>query len=163
MLCGVVEDRDLTGTGGDGDGIMEVGEDLWFCFRINVTNPYDWTMKDVVIYDNIISQLELHPSWGWILKSTQEVLVFDDVITIVEQESGNYSITFNLGDLEPGETIRIGYPISTSTNQEGQQEFTSSGSYVLNTGAMVTFKLEGHEEDISIETDPFVITISDPN
>jgi hypothetical protein len=126
QYCGFQKWAYLESTG-DGDLILEVGEEIVWTLMIWVTNTYDWTMTDVVVTDRLAAEIEIdevllvtHGTFDWTTK-------------------GNIKMTWDVGDLEPGDTATLILEISTKVFK-GKQKYTSPGWYELNSGATLKFK-----------------------
>jgi hypothetical protein len=111
----------------DGDAYLELNEDVHWRFTISLSNPYIFEMKNVIVKDRLAAELEIdeiiyvsHGTFGYIIK-------------------GNTKMTWNIGDLAPGETANLLLEISTKCNKKWQ-EYTSPGRYELNSGATLKFK-----------------------
>ena len=66
---------------------------------------------------------------------------------------------WTIGDMEADETAVIYLVISTDLNPAGHQEFTSCGTYFLNSGATVKGFVNGRQ--VSAEADPIEIKVVD--
>jgi hypothetical protein len=125
QYCGFQKWAYLVSTG-DGDEVLEVGEEIVWTLVIWVTNLYDWTMTEVVVTDRLSAEIEI-----------------DDVLLVSHgtfdwTRKGNIKMTWDIGDLEPGETATLILEISTKI-YKGKQQYTSPGHYELNSGATLKF------------------------
>ena len=121
--------KSVTFSDADGDGIIELGEEVVFTFTFTVHNPSAGTWTNVTVKDNFAGDLEVHsttPSQGTVsLKLTGA--------------SEKVHMTWNVGTLGPGATATLVVVSSTDENPAGHQEFTSCGVHELNSGATLKF------------------------
>jgi len=81
--------------------------------------------------------------------------------TYTKGNSEKVFLTWNIGEIEGGECATVWLHIWTDHNPAGKQEFTSYGTYYLNSGAVAKWKLDGVK--YSAETGQLsVSTISPP-
>lgn len=69
---------------------------------------------------------------------------------------------WNVGDMSAGSMKRIWVIVSTDTNPAGKQEYTSCGTYVLNSGATVKALLESTGKQVSAVSDTIQIEVVKP-
>ncbi|MHA2070022.1 MAG: hypothetical protein ACXABY_37125, partial [Candidatus Thorarchaeota archaeon] len=161
---------------GDGDGILEVGEEWWFNVVIEVHNISGVAIEEVLLKDNIAGDLLAfrygHPgSGGWIdvpvptEKSKKDNIWTDGFITIEwTGKTKKAHVYFDLGSLDPGQATFVQLWLITDINtgtgkgkKAGHQEYTSPGLTELNSGATAKGLIEGwlevEAESASIEVD----------
>jgi len=121
---------------------------VWWVLRIEVTNTFfgtDTGMQDVVVTDRFGAELDGQP--------LSDVPVNVEVITHSRGQSGketfetqvriNWCVTGDLvagecvdgGQLLPGESAFLDMLVWTKLNPSGKQEYTSPGTYEMNSGA----------------------------
>jgi hypothetical protein len=160
--CGFHKYFDII-SGDDGDGIIEVGEDIHWAFWITVDNlNYDWKMTDIVVKDRFGAELEYHPP----IVTTQGPAE----ITYSKGKSAKMMLTWWVGDLypvpEPPEdpegptSARLDMEISTKFNPsgKGKQSYTSPGEYEWNSGAVLKFKNPDGIQ-LSANTGPLIVEV----
>jgi hypothetical protein len=118
--------RDL----GDGDGIIEVGERIEFDIVIHVQNYWGITAENVRLYDRWGAELEVV---DWSVEGTYE----NDPEFTTTGKSEKVHMFWNIGTHEPGEYAILYLTMATDLNPAGHQEYTSPGTYFLNSGATV--------------------------
>ena len=136
--------RDL----GDGDLIIEVGEEIVWDFTITLYNSYSWTMKDVIVWDRFGAEIEVD----------EEIFVEPDTTLklTTKGKSEKVFLKWIIGDIPSGATVTLKLLISTDLNPSGKQEYTSPGDYLLNSGGVMKFKnpddiqLSGHTDIIEV-------------
>jgi hypothetical protein len=119
--------------GDDGDGIIEVGEDIHWNFWITIENKnLGYTMYDVVIKDRFGAELHLddgpYASEG------------NAYITYKKGKSKQMMLTWEVGDLIDGQKERVDMVISPGLNPSGKQSYTSPDCYLFNSGAVLKFR-----------------------
>jgi hypothetical protein len=142
--------------GGDGDGILETGEDWLFEMTITLTNISGEAITGINMHDRLGGDLEWHQyvSTGFGLAETK-------------YKGKTNKVMFNWYNeitLDPGETATIVIQVSPDVNtgtgngkKSGHQEYTSAGEHCLNSGAW----FEGYIDDIYIEggTNPVCVDV----
>lgn len=136
-----------------------VGEDIHWGIRITIALPGDWggPIEDAVVTDRFGAEWELPdhdpstPAWDPIM-ITQGTAGYTTKGT-----SNKVFFTWEVGTLAPGEMAEIRFEISTDLNPAGHQEYTSPGCYELNSGAVLKFMFEGHQE--SVYTLPIAVVV----
>jgi hypothetical protein len=136
---GFTKHADLISTG-DGDLVIEVGEDVVWLMVIEVENTLAWTMEDVVVTDRFGAEIEIDNfAPGDTIPATRGSASY-----FTKGKSDKIFLTWEVGDLAPGETAVLAFEVSTDTNPgkgkgEPLQEYTSPGHYELNSGAVLKF------------------------
>lgn len=136
---------------GDGDGIIEVGENIIWDFEITLYNGLGYTMEDATVWDRFGAEIEVdedpvvtHGTW--------------DIKT--KGKSDKVFLRWDIGDLASGDTAVLTMVISTDINPAGHQEYTSPGCYELNSGAVLKFinsegiQLSAHTPNIMVHVEP---------
>ena len=153
----VLKDPDLTGSPvqppvgcmpADSESPLEVPIEtcVWWVLRIQVTNSFpDTAMEDLVVRDLFGAEMDGQP--------LSDVPVDVEVITHSRGQSGketfetqvriNWCVTGDLvggecldgGQLLPGESAYLDMLVWTKLNPSGRQEYTSAGTYQMNSGA----------------------------
>lgn len=164
---------------GDGDGIIEVGEEWWFSVMITVQNVSPGDVTEFVIKDNIAGDLLINAYWmegdlDWTYlpppgeSKKKKVDGYTDGIITIEWtgKTKKAHVYFNdLGTLEPGESITLWLWLITDINPGNHQEYTSEGPTDLNSGATAKGMLYGYEAEavsasIEVDVQPYVFTPS---
>ncbi len=137
---------------------VKVGTDVQWALVIDVINTFDYTMEDTVITDHFGAEIEIddadpekeginevsitHGTWDWDYTKGKSKKVF---------------LTWNIGDLLPGETARLILLVSTKTNPGGHQEYSESGIYEMNSGATLKFIDPVQDTQLSAYTDSIYV------
>jgi hypothetical protein len=154
--------EDQTVEGGDMDGVLEMGEDWRWTFRITITNPTDATITDVKMHDRLGGDLE----WHYVSCSGGGGLSEVDIYTRGKTEK--VFIDWDIGTMGPGaeETmnVRVSPDINPGTGngkKAGHQEYTSIGLHELNSGAYA----EGNWDGIFVwdKSDPIMVEVFEDN
>jgi hypothetical protein len=90
-------------------------------------------MTDVVVKDNFGAELDYVPDSVKCSQGTYEFMYKNG-------RSKKMYMTWNVGDLAPGEVATLEVIICTKPNPAGKQEYTSPGIYYLNSGATVKWR-----------------------
>ena len=133
---------------GDGDRILETGENIVWSITIYVYNDGDSDMTDMVVTDNLGAEFEIDK----IKKVTQGTVDW-----YTKGKSEKVHLTWDVGTLLEGEGAWLSFRMSTDLNPAGKQEFTSPGEYWLNSGPTAKWYVNGkkHSEEIP----PIMITV----
>lgn len=143
---------------GDGDGIIEVGEEWWFNVVIDVQNVSVAEVTEVLLKDNIAGDLMVyavaHPgSGGWVVvpqptaKKKQDNRWTDGTVTIEwTGKTKKAHVYFNLGSLASGQSTAVQLWLITDINPGDHQQYTSEGLHELNSGATAKGLLQGWYE-----------------
>lgn len=168
---------------GDGDGVLEVGEEWWFNVVIEVQNVSVGAVEEVLLKDNIAGDLLVHAvsypgSGGWVYvpvpteKSKKDNVWTDGIVTIEwTGKTKKAHVYFDLGSLEPEESTFVQLHLITDINtgtgngtKPGHQEYTETGLTELNSGATAKGLLQGWYEveavsaPIEVDVQPYVLT-----
>jgi len=138
---------------GDGDGIIEVGEEIKWDVTITVTNiPGDEieSMDNIVVQDRFGGELEI---------DSHDVPEGDLEIKLsgkTEKPKIKWN-GFNLDDVILT-TATADLIVSTDVNPGGQQSYSTTGEYKMNSGAVLKFtdpgtgfQLSAHTPQITVE------------
>ena len=146
---------------------VPIKTDAQWMIKIEITNPFTYTMEDVFISDRLAGDLELHD--GNSLTATTANTDPEDIDPIfmshgdwtiwTQGNSKKVFIEWDVGDLEPGQTAHLIFLVSTDINpgtgsdkKGGKQEYTSAGWHELNSGATLKFYDEDGDQ-LSAYTD----------
>ncbi len=119
---------------------------------IKLTNNFQGPICGAVVKDRLGAELEIYEPWRipWITPGTF-------VSFTTRGKSKKVFLTWEIGDLNPGEEAKLVFYISTDLNPAGKQEYTSPGCYELNSGATLKYIYEGVQ--FSEETGSIYITV----
>jgi hypothetical protein len=152
---------------GDGDGIIEVGENIIWWFTISLYNGYDWPMVDAFIWDRFGAEIEIDdydPSTPEVVDEVDITYGEWDFKTI--GKSKKVFLTWDLslveGDFPADTSAVLKLQISTDLNPSGKQEYTTPGTYELNSGAVLKFKNPDGIQ-LSAHTPILEVTVVEPN
>ncbi len=139
--------------------IIEKNTETQWAIVFQVTNPFGYTMTDVVIKDRFGGEIEIddfddstedvdevditHGSWSFYTKGKSEKVF----------------LTWDIGNLESDETARLIILVSTDYNPAGKQEYTSYGYYELNSGATLKFIDPEQDMQLSAYTDSIGVRV----
>ncbi|MGD8506199.1 MAG: hypothetical protein PVF15_05985 [Candidatus Bathyarchaeota archaeon] len=129
---------------GDGDMIIEVGEDVVWLFHISVSNWWgtnDFT--DVVVTDKLGAELEIDSPFN-MTHGTVEIRLTG--------KSEKVHLTWYVGTLSPGERAHLYFLVSTDINPGGKQEYTTPGWYELNSGPTAKYRVLGEQYSYEANT-----------
>lgn len=147
----ISKELDAWSDGGDGDGIIEVGEKWYFTLNITVTNKdTDDAFTNVVVKDNFGGDLEVMsttPSQG-------------SVTIKLKGRTQKAQLSWDVGTLAAGGSATLLVEVSTDKNPAGHQEYTEGGIHCLNSGATVKGII--HDEQLSVTTDPICFDVPGP-
>jgi hypothetical protein len=119
-------------SGDDGDGKIEVGEDIHWAFWITVKNlNLGYTMTNVMVWDRFGAEIEIDDG-PYITKTSVDIKL--------KGNSKKIMLKWTIGDLVPDEEARLDMEVSTDKNPAGHQEYTSPGCYEWNSGATLKFR-----------------------
>ena len=113
----------------DGDGIIEVGERIEFDIVIHTENYWGIPAENVRLYDRFGAELEVV---GWYAEGTYD----NDPDFYTKGKSEKVFLYWDIGTHEPGEYATLYLTMATDLNPAGKQEYTSPGTYELNSGAV---------------------------
>ena len=137
----------------DRDGVIEVGEPVWFLEVIQVHNPSasDWTMTRV------------EDRWGAEIDVEIRAL-FDNppapttAALTTKGKSAKEFLFWQIGTLGPGATVNLVMDAYTDLNPAGHQEYTTSGTYEFNSGVVLKF-IDADGVQQSFETGSVWVTV----
>ena len=137
----------------DRDGVIEVGEPIWFMEVIQVHNPSPYPWEDVTVKDRWGAEIDVtsaSPSHGTVTLTTQG-------------KSAKEFLEWDIGTIPPGGTANLVLLTMTDLNPAGHQEYTSPGDYEYNSGAVLKFQVrpagakKPHQE--SFDTGSVILTV----
>jgi hypothetical protein len=152
--------------------VVPVETDVHWLLRIdvkNILNDNILIMSDIVVKDNLGGDLELH----LIGDLERKIPQFFSIEPLIKKTSGRteklhliWGLAQGLLDLEDDEFHVLNFEISTDLNPgkgkknpEGHQEYTSTGTHYLNSGAVLKFiDSEGTGFQLSAHTPPLMVT-----
>lgn len=149
---------------GDGDGIIEVGEEWQFNIVIEITNVSVGEVTEILLKDNLGGDLILNRVlWepgNWVpvvqptAKKKQDNVTDYGPFTIEwTGKTKKAHLYIDVGSLDSGEWSGFfQLDVSTDTNPGGHQEWTSEGPTELNSGATAKGLLQGWYEVESVST-----------
>jgi hypothetical protein len=138
--------------------VIDLNEMWFFTMIIDVYNPSDVTVTDVMVKDNLGGDLGLADT------ST----TVGTVNTWTTGKTEKVHLTWDVGDLAPGQEESLKMTVYTDVNtgtgngkKPGHQEWTSEGEHCLNSGATAkgVVTLASGEWDVSDTTDPICIKV----
>ncbi|MFX1346488.1 MAG: hypothetical protein ACFFAI_15425 [Promethearchaeota archaeon] len=130
--------------------IKEKTETQW-AIVMEVANPFDFIMTDVEITDRFGAEIEIDEPFP-------STITHGTVSYSTKGKSEKVFLTWDVGDLLPGETARLILLVSTDLNPEGKQEYTSPGDYELNSGSTLKFK-DFEDIQLSAVTNSIYVTV----
>jgi hypothetical protein len=150
------KDINLVSTG-DGDTIIETGELIVMHVQIIVGNYGDQslpleTWNNVVVKDHFGAEWELASS----LTASQGSASYS-----THGGSDQLRIKWNVGTVEPYTTKTLDFDIRTDHNPAGKQEFTTPGTYAINSGPNLKCKIDGVQ--YSLDMNQVYITVFPPD
>ncbi|NIM91659.1 MAG: DUF11 domain-containing protein [Candidatus Aminicenantes bacterium] len=129
---------------------IEEKTDTQWAIVMDVVNPFNYTMYEVVIKDRFGAEIEIddevsitHGDWWYETKGRSEKVF----------------LTWDIVELPPGETARLIILVSTDENPAGKQEYTTPGIYELNSGATLKFLDPEQGVQLSAYTDSIYVTV----
>lgn len=136
----------------DGDGIIEVGEPVSFRVVIIVDNDsgQDWT--NVVVKDRFGAEIDVtgdNASQGAVTLTTKG-------------KSEKEFLTWDIGDLDDGESATLVLDAETDITPGGDQSYTECSLHEFNSGAVVKFRNEAGKQR-SFETGGIVVSVLTEN
>jgi hypothetical protein len=137
----------------DRDGVIEVGEPVWFLEVIQVHNPSatDWTMTRVQDRWGAEIDVDIRPLFDNPPAPTTAVLT-------TRGKSEKEVLFWNIGTLGPAATVNLVMDAFTDLNPAGKQEYTTSGVYEFNSGVVLKFK-DANGVQQSFETGSVWVTV----
>jgi hypothetical protein len=147
--------------------IKEKTETQW-AVVIDIVNPFSYTMNDTVITDRFGAEIEIDEPFpysithGTVSNTTTEDKSKGPAKGKPDKRKGTSEkvfLTWEIGDLDPGETARLILLVSTDLNPAGHQEYTSPGIYELNSGATLKFIDPLQDMQLSAVTDSIYVTV----
>jgi len=123
--------------------------DVQWALVIDIINPFSYTMTDVVITDRFGAEIEIDE----IVSYTHGTVTF-----MTRGKSEKVFLTWEIGDILPGETARLILLVSTDLNPKGHQEYSEPGIYELNSGATLKF-IDPEDVQLSAYTDSIYVTV----
>jgi len=111
-----------------------MGQNVEWFIKITVHPPYP--IEDVVVTDRFGAEIEIDPPFPY--------SITDGTVSYYTKGNSNkVFLTWNIGTLPACHTAKLVIKISTDLNPAGKQEYTSPGTYELNSGAVLKFTYNG--------------------
>src|SRR4030042_405454 len=123
----------------DGDGIIEVGEKIVWDLAIVLVNDLSSPMTDVIVTDNLAAELAVDMTFGF--HQSQGTVSY-----YTTGNSDKLHLTWDVGTLNPGQQVWMHFFVYTDLNPAGRQEYTSPGTYYLNSGPTMKFYVDGVQD-----------------
>jgi len=117
-----------------------------------ITNPFSYTMTNIVITDRFGAEIEIDPPFPY-------SITHGTVSYTTSGKSAKVFLTWNIGNLLPGETARLILLVSTDINPAGKQSYTTPGIYEMNSGATLKFIDPEQNMQLSAVTAPIYVTV----
>ncbi|MFX1531573.1 MAG: hypothetical protein ACFFBC_10710 [Promethearchaeota archaeon] len=130
---------------------IEVETEVEWAVEIKVTNSFDYMMENVLITDRFGAEIEIDELFP-------SMITHGTVSYATKGKSEKVFLTWDVGDLLPGETARLIFLVSTDLNPAGKQEYTSPGDYELNSGSTLKFK-DFEDIQLSAVTNSIYVTV----
>jgi len=135
------------------NGIVEVGEEVqWRIDIVLALGLPDVTpgtvLEDCVVTDNLAAELEID----------QIILVthgYADYYTTGRSDKAH--LTWHVGNLGYMEWATLSFYVSTDINPAGRHEYTSPGTYYLNSGPTLKYHIDGTQ--YSLEMNNVMVTV----
>jgi len=135
--------------GMDGPEVVPTHTPQEWTVTIRAWNPFDETMTDVRVEDRFGGEF-----------AVEELAVEKgDVEYKYRGKTEKVYLRWDIGELEPGEMVELVLHVTTDHNPAGKQEFTSPGTYTLNSGAVLKGNLYGHQ--VSYVSEQLYVTAID--
>ena len=135
----------------DGTEIKEKTETRW-TLTIEVTNPFGYTMTNAKITDRFGAEIEIDEPFPY-------SITHGTVSNTTKGRSAKVFLTWDIGDLLPGETAILILLVSTDLNPKGHQEYSEPGVYELNSGATLKFIDPEQDVQLSAYIDSIYVTV----
>jgi len=134
------------------DVSTKVSTETQWTAMMEVTNTFSYTMTDVVITDRFGAEIEIDDPFPYSI--TDGTVSYE-----TKGKSKKVFLTWEIGDLLPGETARLTLLVSTDINPGGHQEYSEPGIYELNSGATLKFIDPEQDMQLSAVTDSIYVTV----
>ena len=136
----------------DGSEEVELGEDAPFTLTITVINHDDSaTISNIVVKDRLGGDLEVDT-----LGTTSQ----GNASMTTKGKTAKVFLTWDVGDLGPGEQASWTLTVSPDVNPGGHQEYTETGTHELNSGANAKGMLRGIK--VSATSDSIEVEVIEP-
>jgi hypothetical protein len=125
---------------------------------IEKPGPYNYTFEyDAYESGANVSIIDRESVWTGYLDEAG--VTFGDFVVYWTDETLKADFEWNIGSMKEGDVKEIYLTISTDTNPDGQQEFTSPGTYLLSSGATVEGIVESTGKHTSAESNYLEIEV----
>jgi hypothetical protein len=143
---------------GDGDKIIEVGENIVWKFTMKLYNSYSWDMEDVFVWDRFGAEIEIDDYDPTTEEIDEISITHGDWDFKTKGKSKKVFLTWDIGYLPAGAVATLELQISTDLNPSLKQAYTSPGEYEMNSGGVVKF-LNPDDIQLSAHTDIIEVTV----
>lgn len=131
---------------------IKEGTETQWAVVIDIVNPFGFTMEDVVITDRFGAEIEIDEPFPF-------SITHGTVSYSTKGKSAKVFLTWEIGDVLPGETARLILLVSTDLNPAGHQEYSTPGIYELNSGATLKFIDPEQDMQLSAHTDSIYVIV----
>lgn len=155
------------------DGILDLYEKWFFEMEITVTNNTDSTLEDITVIDNFGGDLELVAVNGISVdQPTSKKDIWEGtgaasgVTVLWTGKTLKAHLTWDIASLDTGQTMTLTVVVATDENpgqgekDQGKNEYTSPGTYSLNSGPTAMFMM-GDEEVMITESKEITVTVGE--
>ena len=144
----LVDPVDLPDIDEDGIGEVPIGTAVTFTMDITVTNNTGVTLTNVVVHDRLGGEFYLESA----------AAATGTIDTWTRGKTAKWFIDWTISSLPNGQSATLTIVASLDQNPGGHQEYSSPGTYDLNSGAtIVSAETDGAVFKIGIKTDPIVV------
>ena len=146
--------EELTKTATGSSLTIKEKTDVQWTLTFEITNTFSYTMTNVVITDRLGAELEIDLPFPY-------SITHGTASYTLHGKSKQVHLTWNIGDLLPGETARLVILVSTDLNpgKEPKQSYTMPGIYEMNSGATIKFIDPEQNMQLSAVTAPIYVTV----
>jgi hypothetical protein len=129
--------------GGFENDAVPVATFVGWIMTIYVENVFDEEMTDIVIKDRLGGELMVCRGCPgmpdpWVSQGSLEITT--------KGKTEKVFLEWDVGSLQPGESATLMLLMATDLNPGGKQEYTSTGCYMLNSGATLKYYMDGHKD-----------------
>ncbi|UCG68123.1 MAG: hypothetical protein JSV09_09860 [Thermoplasmata archaeon] len=144
----------VSACGGFENDAVPVGMFVGWIYTISIENTFTEDMTDVVVKDKFTRELMVCQGCPGIPDpSTSQ----GSMELTTKGKTEKVFLEWDVGTIPAGESAMLMLVIGTDMNPKGHQEFTSTGPYELNNGAILRYDMGGFKWRET--TDPIPITV----
>lgn len=125
--------------------------DFQWTIVTDVTNSFPYTMTNAVLTDTFGSEIEIDPPFPY-------NITHGTVSYTTKGKSEKVLLTWEIGDILPGETASLIFLVSTD-KFKGKQQYGEEGIYLLSSGAALRFVDPEQDTQLSAVSDPIYVTV----